>query len=246
MKNNNEKKRSLQDPIETRVHTRKKSTMRTDRDNRMSQREVTKTTHMTKKRGKSLGGKQDKKKFKENKISCDHKTAEGQKEIVSAKEATGLRCLHTGQDDNQSQVSTVTYSGRSNNSRGSSVCTVLQNLPANVVRKWEEELYYSKTNMRSCVYENYFPDFKFCNQKICEYVVQHSLQNYGLKVTEGMNKQQFVEVTSRNKSTTSIFNNARHGIQSNMQRIYQGEFGRTKSCFMGNDCTADTQVSVVM
>ena len=244
--NNKEKIRSLQDPMKTTVHTRNKSTMRTDRDDRMCQREVTKTTHKTKKRGKSLGGKLDKKKFKTNEISCDHKTAEGQKEIVSAKEATGLRCLHTGQDDNQSKVSTVTFLGRSNNSRGSSVCTVLQNLPANVVRKWEEELHYSKSNMRSCVYEKYFPDFKFCNQNICEYVVQHSLKTYGLKVTEGMNKQQFVEVTSRNKSTTSIFNNARHGIQSKMRKVYQGEFGRTKSCFMGNDNTADTLISVVM
>ena len=149
-------------------------------------------------------------------------------------------------DTNQSWVSTVTFLGRSNSSPGSSVCTVLQNLPENVVCKWGEELCHSKTNMRSCVHENHFPDFKFCNQKICETVVKHSLQNCGLKVTEGMNPQQFVEVTSRNKSTTSIFNSAQHGIQSNMQKVYQGEFWRTKSCFMGNDCTADTLVSVVM
>ena len=111
---------------------------------------------------------------------------------MSAKKATEMCCLHRGQDDNQSQVSTVTFLGRSNNSRGSSVCTVLQNLPANVVQKWEEELCYSKTNMRSCVYDYYFPDFKFCNQTICECVVKHSLRSCGLKVTEGMNKQQFV------------------------------------------------------
>ena len=106
----------------------------------MSQRVVTKTANMTKKRGESVEGKQNEKKMKQNEITCDHKTAEGQKEIVSAKKATEMRCLHAGQDDNQSQVSTVTFLGRSNNSRGSSVCTVLQNLPANVVQKWEEEL----------------------------------------------------------------------------------------------------------
>ena len=217
----------------------------------MSQRAVTKSTdarkstNTTKKRAKSVEGKEGKKKIKQNVIACDHKTAKGQKEIVSAKEATGLHCLQTGQDDNQSQVSTVTFSGRSNNSRGSSVCTVLQNLPANVVDKWEEELHHSKTMIRSCVCDCHFPDFKFCNQTICELVVQRSLKSYGLKLTEGMNKQQFIEVTSRSKETTSIFNNARHGIQSNMQRLHQGEFGRTKSCFMGNDCTADTLVSVV-
>ena len=125
------------------------------------------------------------------------------------------------------------------------MCTVLQNLPEKVVRKWGDKLHHSRTNMRSCVHDCHFPDFKFCNQTICEHVVKHSLQSCGLKVTEGMNKQQFVEVTSRNKSTTSIFNSAQHGIQSNMQRVHQGEFGRTKSCFMGNDCTADTLVSVV-
>ena len=80
--NNKEKARSLHDPMQTRVHTRNKSTMRTDRDDRMCQREVTKTTHKTKKRGKNLGGKLDKKKFKTNEISCDHKTAEEQKEIM--------------------------------------------------------------------------------------------------------------------------------------------------------------------
>ena len=173
--------------------------------------------------------------MKQNEITCDHKTAGGQKEMVSAKKATEMRCLHTGQDDNQSQVSTVTFLERSNNSRGSSVCTVLQNLPANVVQKWEEELCHSKTNMRSCVHDHYFPDFKFCNQTICEHVVKRSLQSCGLKLTEGMNQQQFVEVTSRSKSTTSIFNSARHGIQSNMRRVYQGESGRRKSCFMEND-----------
>ena len=173
--------------------------------------------------------------MKQNEITCDHKTAGGQKEMVSAKKATEMRCLHTGQDDNQSQVSTVTFSDRSNNSRGLSVCTVLQNLPPNVVQKWEEELCYSKTNMRSCVYDHYFPNFKFCNQTICEHVVKRSLQSYGLKLTEGMNQQQFVEVTSRSQTTTSIFNNARHGIQSNMRRVYQGESGRRKSCFMEND-----------
>ena len=125
------------------------------------------------------------------------------------------------------------------------MCTVLQNLPENVVCKWGEELHHSKTNMRSCVCENHFPNFKFCNQTICELVVQRSLKSHGLKLTEGMNEQQFIEVTSRSKETTSIFNNARHCIQSKMQRLYQGEFGRTKSCFMGNDCTADTLVSVV-
>ena len=139
----------------------------------------------------------------------------------------------------------MAFLGKSNNSQGSSVCTVLQNLPANVVDKWEEELYHSKSMIRSCVCDYYFPDFKFCNQTICELVVQRSLKSYGLKLTEGMNKQQFIEVTSRCKQTTSIFNNARHCIQSKMRRLHQGEFGRTKSCFMGNDCTADTLVSVV-
>ena len=186
------------------------------------------------------------KKIKANEILCDHKTAEGQKEIVSAKEATGFHCLHTGQDDDQSQVSTVTFSGRSNNSKGSSMCMVLQNLPEHVVCKWGEELGFAQTNMRVCVVDNRFPCFKCCNQRICKTVVLHSLRNCGLKVMTGMNPQEFVEVTLKDKLTSSIFNSAQHGIQSNMQRVHQGEFGRTKSCFMGNDCTADTLVSVVM
>ena len=178
------------------------------------------------------------------------------KKIVSADGATGFGFLLTGQDEihdpiacadtNQSQVSTVTFSGRSNSSRGSSMCTVLQNLPEKVVLKWREELKCAQTHMRACVMENHFPDFKFCNQRICKKVVLHSLRNCGLRVLAGMNHKQFVEVTSKHKLTTSIFNSARHGIQSNMRKVYQGEFGRTKSCFMGNDCTADTLVSVVM
>ena len=89
----------------------------------------------------------------------------------------------------------MTLSGRSNNSRGSSACTVLQNLPANVVDKWEEELCHSRTMIRSCVCDHHFPDFKFCNQTICELVVKRSLESHGLKLTEGMNEQQFIEVS---------------------------------------------------
>ena len=127
------------------------------------------------------------------------------------------------------------------------MCMVLQNLPDNVVLKWREELKCAQTNMRECVVDNHFPNFKLCNQRICEKVVWHSLRNYGLKVLDGMNTKQFVEVTSRNKLTTSIFNSAQHGIQSNMRKVYQGEFGREqRSVTMGNDCTADTSVSVVM
>ena len=43
--------------------TRNKTNKWTDRDNRMSQRAVTKTTNTTKKRGKSVEGKQDEKKL---------------------------------------------------------------------------------------------------------------------------------------------------------------------------------------
>ena len=100
--------------------------------------------------------------------------------------------------------------------------------------------------MRVCVVDNHFPNFKFCNQRICKKVGWHSLRNCGLKVLAGMNPKEFVEVTLKDNLTTSIFNSAQHGIQSNMQKVHQGEFGRTKSCFMGNDCTADTLVSVVM
>ena len=241
--NNKENGHSMLDLMKERVHTQNQSNKRTDRENRMCQRRVTNDPQTTKKRTKNLGGKQDKKKLKGNNILCDQKTAEEKKQIVSANGATGLGCLLTGQDKihdpfacadtNQSQVSTVTFLGRSNGSRGSSMCTVLQNLPENVVLNWREELKYAQTRMRACVMENCFPNFKFCNQKICEKVVLHSLRNCGLKVSAGMNPQQFVEVTSKHKVTTSIFNSARHGIQSNMQKVYQGEFGRTKNSFHG-------------
>ena len=73
------------------------------------------------------------------------------------------------------------------------------------------------------VRDEFMPDCKFCNDKICEQIVTKCIVQNEMVQTPGMTCDQFIKMTASSKTVSQFFNSQQHHIESKMRSNCTGE-----------------------
>ena len=101
--------------------------------------------------------------------------------------------------------------------------SVLNSLGPLVASAWKQQTKGMLRIFGPVVRDEFMPNYKFCNEKICEQIVTKCMARNEIVQTPGMTYNQFVSVTSRSSLVSKHFNSQRHHIQTKMRITYIGE-----------------------
>ena len=129
---------------------------------------------------------------------------------------------HDSQHENHMDGMTITHekkdevsvlSATTRSTRVSLDDSVLNGLSPVVASAWKQQTKGMLRIFGPTVRDDFMPDYKFCNEKICEQIVTKCMARNEIVQTPGMTCDQFVKVTSRSPLVSQFFNSQRHHIQ---------------------------------